>query len=413
MLFHITATAGEVWTLESSVQQAIKISPRILAADAEIDARKSALSQAGVWPNPAMGLGVDEKLGIDDGTGGTDFTSVSISQPISIGRLSRQRKQAKAELQTANYERFYQQLLQENAVARYFHKLQLTEAKLNLAEEKLAFANSYRRGKNGRDPLVRYLSKLDRKRLDLIPEITEQEVTTAEGEYNEALSNFRTFLNLSQDGPLRTAPLKIVQLPGELAGLLKVQDESHANIIAAKYKRDASDASVSIARNKRFPDPVLTLYREKDILNGKRQSFNGITINFTVPIWNFNNGSVSRAKANAMKARYELQALKRDLQAELRETHLHLGHLIEQAEHYRTKILGSAKGIFKLTQQSFATGEVKILSLVDANNTYFKARNRYLELLYESWIEAANLRLVAGLSLQTDNIPAINSGEGS
>jgi outer membrane protein TolC len=39
------------------------------------------------------------------------------------------------------------------------------------------------------------------------------------------------------------------------------------------------------------------------------------------------------------------------------------------------------------------------LALVDASNTYFDAQARYLELLRDAWIEAAELRLAAGVSL--------------
>ncbi len=402
LLFPLTVAAEEVWTLESSVQQVVKISPRILAADAEIDARKGALSQAGAWPNPTIEIGGSEALGLEDGKGGSDLTSFSVSQPIPLGRLIYQRKQATAELQVANHKRFYQQLLQENLASRRFHDLQLTEAGLNLAKEQLSFANRYQKGKKDSDRLVRYLSKLDKKRLNIIREIAKQNVASAEGAYSEALSNFRVALNLPQDSSSKIAPLEAVQIPKALLELLDLQNESHAAIAAAKHNKNAAEASVSLARNKRFPDPSLTLYREKDFLNGQRQNFTGVMVNFTVPIWDFNNGNISRAKADANRAGHELEALERDLQATLRQTHLHLGHVIEQAEHYRSRILGPAKDIFTLTQKSFATGEVKILSLVDANDTYFEARKRYLELLYESWVEAADLRLAAGLSLKTD-----------
>ena len=46
---------------------------------------------------------------------------------------------------------------------------------------------------------------------------------------------------------------------------------------------------------------------------------------------------------------------------------------------------------------------MNVLSLIDASNTYFDARKRYLELLYESWVEMAELRLAAGLSLLNTN----------
>ena len=51
---------------------------------------------------------------------------------------------------------------------------------------------------------------------------------------------------------------------------------------------------------------------------------------------------------------------------------------------------------------------MEILSVIDANNTYFDAHERYLELLQKAWLEAADLRLAAGRALvlteqDTDN----------
>ena len=60
-----------------------------------------------------------------------------------------------------------------------------------------------------------------------------------------------------------------------------------------------------------------------------------------------------------------------------------------------------AQQVFDLTRKAYASGEVEILSLIDANNTYFDVRGRYLELLQEAWQEAAELRLAAGLALVT------------
>ncbi|MCH9048685.1 MAG: TolC family protein [Proteobacteria bacterium] len=78
-------------------------------------------------------------MGIDDDSGGIDLTQIAISQPIPLGRLSRQRKQAKARLEAANQNLFYQQLLQEAETARRFHTLQLTTAQLKQAQKQLEF----------------------------------------------------------------------------------------------------------------------------------------------------------------------------------------------------------------------------------------------------------------------------------
>jgi outer membrane protein TolC len=55
--------------------------------------------------------------------------------------------------------------------------------------------------------------------------------------------------------------------------------------------------------------------------------------------------------------------------------------------------------MFSLTRRSFAAGELNVLTLVDANNTYFDALARYLDLQQECALAAADLRIASGISL--------------
>ena len=52
--------------------------------------------------------------------------------------------------------------------------------------------------------------------------------------------------------------------------------------------------------------------------------------------------------------------------------------------------------MLQLTNKGFASGELNVLSLVDANNTYFDSRLNYLDLLYQARVELADVKLYAG-----------------
>ena len=123
-----------------------------------------------------------------------------------------------------------------------------------------------------------------------------------------------------------------------------------------------------------------------------------------VPLWDRKAGRLSEAQAQVVQTQAELQVLERDLGSRLQQGHLHLAHLVQQGEHYRTRVFDPAQKVFDLTRKAYASGEVEILSLIDANNTYFDARERYLELLQEAWQEAAELRLSAGRALVEDPV---------
>jgi len=175
----------------------------------------------------------------------------------------------------------------------------------------------------------------------------------------------------------------------------------HPALLAAKRRLEAARSGVNLVRAERLPDPTLRMFRERDFLNGRRQDVTGIGIAVTVPLWDRKTGRLNEARAQMVQTQSKMQVLERDLGSRLKRSHLHLTHLVKQGEHYRTRVFKPAQKVFDLTRKAYASGEVEILSLIDANNTYFDVHERYLELLQEAWQEAAELRLAAGRPLVT------------
>ena len=388
------------WTLTRSIEHVLKVAPEMRAANAEIDMRRGELTQAGAFPNPSIELRADQKLGIDDGQGGTDLTQVAISQALPLGRLGHQKDMAAAQLSAAEETLRQQRLLLEYRTARAYHNLQLAQARLNLAEERLAIAETYAgQGKRAGDPVVRYLSKTERLRLDILRETARQAVATAEGEYSEALASFRAQLVLPLDSSPSLTPLGPVPPPPNPA-VLQARIGMHPALIAGKQQIEAARAGIDVARSQRLADPVLSIFRERDYLGGSRQDYTGVMLSVQVPLWNANNGGVGRARAEANKAEAQYQILERDLASRLRLHEMHLGHLIAQAADYNTHLVLPTEHSLNLTRKSFAAGQVDLLTLIDAYNTHFDTHFRYLELLQQGWMEAADLRLAAGLSIR-------------
>ncbi len=400
-LLFIQARAAEpsVWTLDAAVRQALLVAPEIRAAAAEVAARAGALQQAGAWPNPSVELRADQKLGIEDGRGGADLTQVAITQALPLTRLAHQRRQAEAQLAAARERLRYAHLAREAEAARAFHALQLAQARLTLAEQRVAFVGGLESATARRaDRVVRYLTPLERARLAILREAAEQEAASAEGKHGEVTALFRARLNLAPDAAPQTAPLAPAEAPPSLEVLLKRLDE-HPALVANDQEIDAARAGIDVARASRFADPTIGVFHERDFLAGTRRDYNGVLLSVQLPLWNLNAGGVARARAETDQSREHRAAQRRDLEARLRQGRLHLGHLIEQAGRYRERLLGPARQLLALARRGFETGEQNVLALVDGYNTYFDAEVRYLELLQEGWQEAAELRLAAGIAL--------------
>lgn len=404
LLWTMKAGATTAWTLDMTVQQLLVAAPETRAADAEVGARQGELKQARAWPNPTVDVRADGKIGVEDGRGGQDLTHLGISQPLAFRRLARQGRMAEANLKAAEENRRLQRLMLEYRGARTFHRLQLASARLDLAHRRLVMADSYlNRGARPKDPVIRYLSRSERLRLEILRESARQAVASAEGEYSEALSGFRAQLALPPEVVPSVTELQPVPPPAGLSGL-EANLDNHPVLAGAGWQLNAARFGIDVARSQRLADPVISVFRERDYLAGSRHDFTGVMLSVQIPLWNRNDGGVVRARHDADKASAQLLAQRRDLYERLRISHLHLGHLIEQAEDYRSNLLGPSEQAMSLARRSFSAGQSDVLTLIDANNTYFEARSRYLELLQLGWLEAAELRFAAGVPLQQDSV---------
>jgi len=399
----LAADAGG-WTLESATRRVLELAPERRAAEAEVAARAAELQQAGDWPNPSIGLRADDKLGLEDGRGGSDLTRAGISQPLPLRRLARQRSAAQAALRWAEANRRAQQLQLELETARVFAALQLAAARLALAQDRLALAQAYTHGVAGkRDPLVRYLAPLERRRLTILHEEAQQAVLAAEREHGKALTGFRALLGLPPEAAVTLTPLIPTAAPPAVAELERHLDAQPA-VAAARQEVEAARAAIALAESQRFADPELGVFRERDFLNGARRDVTAVELTVQIPLWNLNRGPVDKAKAEALRAQANLAVLQRDAASRLRQSHIELTRLIEQAERLRAHLLAPAREVLDLTRRAFAAGEANILALVDANNTYFEAQARYLEALYDGALAAAGLRLAVGQSVVTGEV---------
>ncbi|MFP5349477.1 MAG: TolC family protein [Gammaproteobacteria bacterium] len=397
-----TARAEEStrWSLEAAIGRALEVAPEARAAAAEVAARAGELAQTRAWPNPRAEAHVGDRISLENDTSGYDLTQYGLVQPLPLARRGAEPRQAQAQLDAAEAKRLHDRLKLEAEVARTFHQLQAATAKWELARERLQVAERFASGdrdKTGGDRLVRYLTPLERLRLGIIHASARQALDTAEGELAEARSHFRAQLALPAGVPVPT-PLAPPAVPAELS-IYVARLAQHPGMLAGRGAVAASEQGVALARARRFNDPELRIARERDIYAGREQTATVVGVSVQVPLWNQHRGDIARAEAEVDQARAALAGVERDLAAQLAQSHAHLQHLIDQALHYREQVMAPTDRMYALTRRAFAAGEVNVLTLIDAHDTYFGARERYVELSEQAWRELAALRLAAGISV--------------
>mgnify|MGYP002336046246 CR=1 FL=1 len=397
-LSYAAGARAEPLNLESAVERALQVAPEIRAADADVAARAGELRQARSWPNPTVEARADNKLGQETGTGGTAMTQLALSQPLPILRLPRERRVAEARLAAAEASRNFRRLQIERDTAQAFFAAQLAQTRLALARERLDQTGLYPDGRQRRDPLKRYLTPFDRARLALLREEANQTVASAGREHATALAELRARLALPAAADVELADSILPDAP-PVSDPATSPIDNHPAIAAAQRAQEGAVAGISAARAQRFADPVLNLFRERDFLNDARRDVTGVGVSVQVPLWNLNRGPIERAQAEAARAQAELDVQRREIALGLARSQAELARLRAQAEQVRDSLLEPARRLHELAQRSFHTGEVNVLALIDAANTYYDARARYLELLAQAQLAAAELRLAAGRSV--------------
>jgi len=400
------------WTLESSLKRAMQTAPELKQSLAEISARSAEIELSDMWPDPNIELRVDNKLGKDDASGGYDVTDVVISQSIPLSRLKYQRSVAEAQLMATEYSREYLAMQLQNRVAKVFHQLQLTSAELSVAKKRHQFADELeKQGDNNADGIVvRYLTPLEKTRLKIIREEARQAATSAEGEYSESLSEFRRLLGIDTDRASVSELDPVADIP-PIDGLL-VQLDAHAQLAGQQQQVIAAKHQVDVERSSQTVDPTVSLIRTRDTFDYGRDDVYGIMFSLQIPLSDRTSKAASRATHLASEQRIELDRMQRDLHINLKQSHTHLHHLVEQAEDYRSKVLDPAGEMLALTRSGFTSGELNMLNLVDANNTYFEARLKYLDLLYQAHVELADMRFYAGQMLVDIDPADVTSDKG-
>lgn len=398
------------WNLESSIQQATLVSPELKKSIAELGVRQADIELSSLWLDPEIEFRVDDKLGQDDRSGGYDLTEVTISQPIPISRMKYQEEAASANMEAARFSLQYQSLKLQNRVSKVFHRLQFESAKLSLAEKQLKLANSLSSKNNSNSNVVRYLTPLEKMRLNIIREEASQTAGSAEGHYSEALSYFMQFLGIENNTNIGVSKLLPVTEIPDLRQLSDLQNE-HVQLSSQHKAVLAANHEIDVARNSQMIDPSISLSWQKDSLSTGREDIYAVMFNVQIPFSDRENIAANKATHKASQQKIELSLLKRELKINLDRSHAHLMHIVEQATEYKKKVLTPAGKMLVLTKEGFNSGELNVLSLVDANNTYFDSRLAYLELLYQARLELAEVRLFAGQMITgaQNNLALVNN----
>lgn len=305
------AWADPAPAFEQLLTQALT-APAAAEADANLAAAEGRLAQAGVRPNPELGLEVENILGRGpfQGVDGAE-TTLTVSQDLELwGRRGARVGVAQSEREAARWRRDASRLQVAAALAVAYAEAEAAQRRYALAEEALELAVADARAalilvEEGREPLLRGIqgeSEAAAARAALDEARAERDAAFAE---LTALAGGQTPLTSVESSLLDRSPTASVGQAADAPAVLALVAE-----------RDAAQARVRVETARGRPDVRASV----GVRRFEAEDATALTagVSLQLPLFDRNRGGVSAAEAEVRAAEARLRGARLDADADWR-----------------------------------------------------------------------------------------------
>jgi cobalt-zinc-cadmium efflux system outer membrane protein len=386
--------SDEALTLGEAVAAARVRAPRSAAARERVAAARAAIAPAGRWPNPIAEWRMENLQSSDDPLAPLNDTFATVSQPIELGGKPAARRRL-AESEAASV---------EADAARFDRDLVLSVAEAYLAAVRARrlteLLGSQRQ--NGSEVIA-----LMKRRVDegFAP---EADLRKFEAEVARVDANLlRAWLDLGRAcavlgarigapgdvEPAQLADPAIAPPPaGDFPRLAADLVERRPEVVAAQRRLGAARAALDVERNRRWPDPVVTGGYKRTA--GFDTGLVGVGV--PVPIGDRNGVAIARAAGEERAAVFDLEAARREAQAEIEAELRAAAALAERAQQIESDFLVPADIVRRAARSAFREGGGDVLHLVDAERVFIDSQREALDLRLDAVMAGIRARLAMG-----------------
>ena len=390
-------------TLDRALAIAERTHPILAAHRHRIGMAEGDATQAGLWPNPEILISVesftpnagDQPLS-DKPDQQQNVVGVSQAIPIS-GTITKARKAAEIDLERwrAEYDAQSLDLLAsvKGAFLEVVYRQEALKVMQELQDTFVQILNvSQARFESGDIAEAEVMkAEANHERFTIEAELIQHNLNLAVGRLAELLGDpslaiKRCVGNL--DGPVPEISRESVS----------IDNQRHPRARVWELARDKAEADVAVSRSKKWPVPNFGVgYRHYESTDQDTWDF---SLRFELPIFNRNQGEISRARESVKReeaiAATQRNAMQSQLDAAMKayETHQH------RASIFQERILPKMEQSFEITQTSFSIGDVTILEVLDAYRSLSEARLTYLEELFQLRSAVVELERLTGYTFR-------------
>jgi outer membrane protein, heavy metal efflux system len=391
--------------LEDLEQMALDSNPTLAQTVANVRAAAGRKVQAGLYPNPTVGVTGDENTPGPIIRGG-EFGGFIEQRIVTAGKLGRSRRIFEQEEREAEAIHQTQRLRVLNAVRTLYYEVlgaqQRVEVQTNLA------ALSERAAKISKE--LANVGAADQ------PDVLEAEIEAERAEIGLSMAKTDVQRSWRELAAIVGRPsLQAVPLEGNLAALPKLElEEVLAKLFSESPEIRTSEAVIAreeaaLGRAKvdKIPDIVarggLRYNRELLELGGTPVGLEGFfDVGIEIPIFNRNQGNVATAHANLERVQRETERLKLSLRMRMARAFKTYQDSLNMADKYGSQMIPRAQKAYELYLKSFRQMAAAYPQVLIAQRNLFQLQEDFITVLVNGWrsaVEIQGLLLSGGLEI--------------
>lgn len=372
---------GEAYSLDGLIAKALVDSPRLKGMAFAFEAAEGARDQAGVFPNPEVGVQAENIAG-QGPYRGTDAAEITygVSQLIELGGKISAREQIAGqgrEVARLEYQGTALDVIRDVTIAYATAVAAAENVALATEQEELAgdvLKSVSVRVNAAAAPLIQ------KSRAEVEGAMARIARDRAQREREIALMNLAALLGMEG---------KEIRLE-KTAFYVASREEQKAEVEALKatpdmvrlaHVREQSEARLALEKANAIPDPRVNVGM-RDLRNTGDQAF-VVGVSVPLPILNANGGNIRRAHGEVARTEQENRQAALVLATELNRAQEMLENAYLQAETLKKEILPSAGKAFSLAREGYGLGRFPYLEVLDAQRSLFSAKQQHIQALKE------------------------------
>ena len=396
-------TQGPRMRLEDLEKMALQNNPSLKQAAAGIRAAQGRRRQAGLYPNPVVGYIAEEVAPTPTIRYGEHGAFVE-QRIVTAGKLGIARRIAEQDVLESEAAAQAQRYRVLNAVRSLYYQA-LGEQKLievrselaKLARRAVAITMELANvGQADRPDLAAVEIEAQRLELGLITARNSLERTWRQ--LAAVTSNF-TLKPMLVEGDLENLPK--LDYETALAEIFKESPE----VRTAQVEESRAELVIRQARAAVRPDIVArggVMYNRELLEVGRRPvGWEGLAeIGITLPLFNRNQGNIAAAKAEAERARLEVERTRLSLRSRLAAVYKEYQDGVSSIERYQTQMIPKARQAYEQYLGNFRQMAAAYPQVIIAQRNLFQLQEDYVAALVSTWqrsVEMQGLLLMGGM----------------